>query len=272
MCLALRVLTLSPLPGLPLVMSSDLARCGGLLVPHDGEPVGDVRDRPDRWAALQLLTQAIRRGVPVLAWGSGAALAGRALGSAVEQTDGLEWAQAPRNAEVLVWRQERPQHWQVGRVNAWASPEMPAELAAAFLSTLPAQRSRQPASPLEAVGGEAALRPLLADFYARARTDELLGPVFTSHVTDWHAHLDRVTAFWVTMLGGGPAWRGNLNAAHAGLGVSSAQLERWLTLLAQAAHAHLPAEAAEVLLTRAHAMARQLGRRGKRESAGTRRC
>lgn len=267
---ALRVLTLSPLPKLPSATSRDLARCGGLLVPHDGEPVGDVRSRPDRWAALQLLTQAIRRDVPVLAWGSGAALAGRALGAAVRQTNGLEWAQAPRDAEVLVWQRERPQHWQVGRVNAWASPELPAEMAATFLSTLPAQRSRQPASPLEAVGGEAALRPLLTDFYARARTDELLGPVFTSHVTDWNAHLERVTAFWVTMLGGGPAWRGNLNAVHTGLGVSSAQLERWLTLLSQAAHAHLPPEAAEVLLGRAHAMAAQLARRGKRDSAGTR--
>lgn len=268
-CMALRVLTLSPLLKVPLASPPDLPRCGGLLVPHDGEPVGDVRDRPDRWAALQLLTQAIRRGVPVLAWGSGAALAGRALGATVQEFEGLEWAQSPRNAEVLVWHRDRPLHWRAGRVSAWAGPELPEGMAAAFLGTLPSQRSRQPGSPLEALGGEAALRPLLADFYARARTDELLGPVFTTHVTDWNAHLDRVTAFWVTMLGGEPAWRGNLNTVHRGLGVSGDQLERWLTLLTQAAHAHLPPEAADLLLARAQAMAGQLGSRRKRTAAGT---
>ncbi|GGK21427.1 hypothetical protein GCM10008955_13600 [Deinococcus malanensis] len=265
----LRVLSLSPLLKVPLATRADLVRCGGLLVPHDGERVGDVRDRPDRWAALQLLTQAIRRGVPVLAWGSGAALAGRALGAAVQEHEGLEWAHAPRGAEVLVWQQERPQHWHAGRVSAWAGPELPEDMVANFLSTLPALRSRQPASLLEELGGEAALRSLLADFYARARTDELLGPVFTTHVTDWNAHLDRATAFWVTMLGGEPAWRGNLNTVHAGLGVRTAHLDRWLGLLTLAAHAHLPPEAAGLLLARAHAMAGKLARSSKREPAGT---
>ena len=102
---------------------------------------------------------------------------------------------------------------------------------------------------------------LLTDFYARARTDALLGPVFDAHVTDWDAHLEHVTAFWVTLLGGGPAWRGNLNRVHAGLGIRGPHLARWLALFGEAARAHLPPEAAALLLTRAEAMGSRLGTR-----------
>lgn len=247
-----------------------LPGAAGLLVPHDGEPVADVRDRPDRWALLALVSGAVRRGVPVLAWGTGAALAGRVLGAAIRAGDepGLaaEWAGAPRGAEVLRWQGEVPLLWRAGSVTAWAGTGLPGDLREAFLSGLDHAQPRLPASPLEAVGGEAALRPLLADFYARAQGDDLLGPVFAAHVTDWEAHLERVTAFWVTLLGGGPAWRGNLNRVHAGLGLRGVHLERWLALFEEAARGHLSPEAAEVLLSRAGAMGARLGSGARAQS------
>ena len=43
---------------------------------------------------------------------------------------------------------------------------------------------------------EDSLRLLVADFYDRVRADPVLGPVFEGAVTDWPAHLDRLTAFW----------------------------------------------------------------------------
>lgn len=280
---ALRLQTATPLGGLPLVTPDTLPRCGGLLVPHDGEPVADVRERPDRWAALALVTQALRRDTPVLAWGSGAALVARALGARVWPADApgpdnpearpplhrMDRAELPRGAELLAGHPGRPDHWQLGRVRAWVGADVPPAALAAFLVALPQQRSRRPASPLEALGGEATLRLVLEDFYARARKDDVLGSVFTAHVSNWAVHLDQVTAFWVTMLGGGvpgrgAQWRGNLNDVHAGLGVRAHQLARWLDLFAQAAQAHLPPDAAADLIRRAGTMGARLGPRGQR--------
>lgn len=253
-----------PLPDWPTEPATPEALPGaaGLLLPHDGEPVADVQDRPDRWALLTLASEARRRGVPTLAWGTGAALAGRVLGARVRPGGPAgEWAEMPRGAVVHAWEGEVPFHWTHGALTAWAGPTLPPEREAAFLAGLEKAPPRLPATPLEAVGGEAALRPLLADFYARARADEALGPIFAAHVQDWDAHLERVTAFWITMLGGGPAWRGHLDHIHAGLGIRGAHLERWLALFGEAARAHLSPGAADLLLARAGAMGARLGNR-----------
>ncbi|WP_291424024.1 group III truncated hemoglobin [Deinococcus sp.] len=245
-----------------LATAERLKQASGLLVPHDGGPVADVQGRPERWALLGLLTGAARRGVPVLAWGSGAALAGRALGAKVH-AGAPDWSELPRGATVQRWHGEMPLHWTAGRVTAWAAPQLPDDLHKAFLASLPELTSRTPATLFEELGGEAALRPLLADFYAAARADDLLGPVFGRHVQDWESHLERVSAFWATMLGGsgtGVVWRGNLNTVHTGLEVRAAHLERWLELFAAAAHRHLCEEHAALLLRRGEVMAKRLGK------------
>ncbi|MFW8626413.1 group III truncated hemoglobin [Deinococcus sp. ME38] len=241
-----------------------LAGAAGLLLPHDGLPVADVRAHPERWETLALVTGALRRGVPVLGWGSGAALLGRALGTAVTATDGSapDRSALPRGAQAHAWAGTHPLHWTLDRAVAWAEPELPPALLAAFLAALPGWTDRRPGSPLEEVGGAAAVREVVTAFYARARADALLGPVFAEHVEDWPAHLERVTAFWVTLLGGEPgraAWRGNLNAAHAGLGVRAAHLGRWLALWDETARAVLPADAAALLSARAAVMGERLG-------------
>ncbi len=241
----------------------------GLLVPHDGGPVADVRDRPDRWALLTLVSGALRRGVPVLAWGTGAALVGRALGARVGAGEpgnadpplASEWSEPPRGAAVERWAGEVPLLWRLGTVTAWAGVTLPDEVRTEFLAGLGQTAPRSAGSPLEEVGGEAALRTLLTDFYARARVDDLLGPVFETHVEDWEAHLDRVTAFWVTLLGGGAVWRGHLNEVHAGLGLRGLHLARWLALFGDSARAHLSPGAAALLTSRAEAMGARLGAR-----------
>ncbi|GAA5514693.1 hypothetical protein Dcar01_03449 [Deinococcus carri] len=263
-------------PGVRPATLEQVPEAAGLLVPHDGEPVADVRGRPDRWAQLTLVANAVRREVPTLAWGMGAALVGRVLGAGIRQGGqgagtgqaeaGLarEWAEVPRGAQVETWWGEVPLLWRAGSVTAWAGVALPGPLRDAFLASLAGAQPRRPGSPLEAVGGEAALRAMLADFYARARADALLGPVFAAHVSDWNTHLDRVTAFWVTMLGGGATWRGNLNHVHAGLGLRGAHLTRWLELFGEAARVHLPPAAAALLVSRAGAMGARLGQRATR--------
>ncbi|BDP42184.1 hypothetical protein DAETH_21530 [Deinococcus aetherius] len=273
------LLTTAPLPGWQDVGAATpdaLSGAAGLLVPHDGEPVADVRNRPDRWGLLTLVSGALRRGVPVLAWGTGAALVGRALGARVRVDApgdtalplASEWAEPPRGAAVERWQGEVPLLWRVGGVTAWAGVTLPEEVRGEFLTGLSQAAPRSPGSPLEEVGGEEVLRAFLADFYTRARADDLLGPVFVAHVGDWEAHLGRVTAFWVTMLGGGAAWHGNLNGVHAGLGVRDLHLERWLALFGEAARAHLTPGAAALLTSRAEAMGARLGGRRNPPHAG----
>jgi len=41
---------------------------------------------------------------------------------------------------------------------------------------------------------------LVDAFYIKVRKDSLLGPIFNKHISDWPAHLERLTDFWETNL------------------------------------------------------------------------
>ena len=60
----------------------------------------------------------------------------------------------------------------------------------------PARRAAAAAAIAAETGlSEALIAETLRDFYARARADDLLGPVFAK-VGDWEAHIGTVTDFW----------------------------------------------------------------------------
>ena len=103
---------------------------------------------------------------------------------------------------------------------------------------------------------------LVAAFYASARADDLLGPVFDRAVGDWPHHLAALTAFWSAQLRGRGAYRGMPLAAHRPLqpALSPAMFARWLALWGEATTALMPPHDA-VLLQR---KARELGERMSR--------
>ena len=41
---------------------------------------------------------------------------------------------------------------------------------------------------------------LVSSFYEKVRADEFLGPFFNRVITDWDAHIERLTTFWETSL------------------------------------------------------------------------
>lgn len=41
---------------------------------------------------------------------------------------------------------------------------------------------------------------LVSEFYNKIRKDEVLAPFFNNVITDWDAHLNRLTTFWETSL------------------------------------------------------------------------
>lgn len=105
------------------------------------------------------------------------------------------------------------------------------------------------------------IRTLVHAFYGRVQADPEIGPVFAKRIADWGPHLDRMVAFWRTILRGEalytPDPRGGPPVLHRMIEeLSLAHFERWLTLFEETAAEIFQERATEVLVGRA----RQIGR------------
>jgi hemoglobin len=79
---------------------------------------------------------------------------------------------------------------------------------------------------------------LVNEFYTKIRKDELLSPIFNSHISEekWPVHLSKLTDFWETNLFGIAKFKGSPSAKHikvdANLGYTIEQTHfgKWLQL------------------------------------------
>lgn len=79
---------------------------------------------------------------------------------------------------------------------------------------------------------------LVAQFYAKVRTDAALGPIFNTVIPEekWPEHLDKLTDFWETSLFGVQKYKGNplLKHQHAdavvGNKIENEHFGKWLYL------------------------------------------
>lgn len=57
---------------------------------------------------------------------------------------------------------------------------------------------------------------LVNSFYAKIRVDELLGPIFNSHISEnaWPEHLKNLADFWETNIFGVPRFKGSPTQKH----------------------------------------------------------
>lgn len=77
---------------------------------------------------------------------------------------------------------------------------------------------------------------LVHGFYARVRQDDLLGPIFDTHVADWDEHLGKMCDFWSSLLLRTGRYSGTPMSTHTALPtLEGALFERWLTLFNQVA-------------------------------------
>lgn len=108
---------------------------------------------------------------------------------------------------------------------------------------------------------EGSLAVLLDRFYAKARADAALGPVFAAAITDgsWPEHMARIAGFWRSVLFKTGDYKGNPFGAHLRLpGLTPALFERWLALFGETCREVLEPEDAAALLHRAERIAESL--------------
>ena len=107
---------------------------------------------------------------------------------------------------------------------------------------------------------EAGLQRLVARFYGSVRADERLGPIFERAVDDWPRHLDRLAAFWSSVMLTSGRYKGSPMAAHLrhAAALTPDLFDRWLALWQSATEAEMPPAAAAALHSAAARIARSL--------------
>jgi hemoglobin len=82
---------------------------------------------------------------------------------------------------------------------------------------------------------EAALKQLVEAFYDRVRADRLIGPVFNDAIADWPDHLEKLQAFWSSVMLTSGRYKGQPLPAHIrhGARIDAAAFDRWLALWGQ---------------------------------------
>ncbi len=78
------------------------------------------------------------------------------------------------------------------------------------------------------------VKRLVDVFYEKVRQDELLAPIFNERIKDrWPDHLEKMYAFWQTVLLNEPTYAGSPFPPHANLPVNHSHFERWMELFIQ---------------------------------------
>lgn len=101
---------------------------------------------------------------------------------------------------------------------------------------------------------------LVNQFYAKIRADKEIGFYFNEMITDWDAHLEKLTDFWETNLFAVRKYKGNPHAvhnevdAHFGENITANEFGIWLNHWAQTLDEYFEGENVETLKRRARKM------------------
>lgn len=105
---------------------------------------------------------------------------------------------------------------------------------------------------------EAMIRRVVERFYAAARVDAVIGPVFRRVVPDeaWQAHLTAIADFWSSMLLASGRYGGRPMPKHLAIpDLDDAHFERWLALFDGTVEAECPPDVAALFKDRAERIA-----------------
>ena len=106
---------------------------------------------------------------------------------------------------------------------------------------------------------EAQIAALVHAFYDKVREDAALGPIFNAAIADWGPHLDKMCAFWSSVMRMSGRYHGNPMAAHIRLkSVQPEHFTRWLELFGETAREICPPQMARSFEAKAQTIARSL--------------
>jgi truncated hemoglobin YjbI len=124
-----------------------------------------------------------------------------------------------------------------------AAPELAALVPDRAENNPALEQSMDLAAPLSITEDD--LDRLVRRFYARAKEDDLIGPVFQRAVADWETHFRTIRDFWSKTLLGTSRYNGNPFSAHISLNLRPEFFDRWLDLFRATALQELPLPAAD---------------------------
>jgi hemoglobin len=108
---------------------------------------------------------------------------------------------------------------------------------------------------------ETMVRAVVDDFYRKARRDDVIGPIFNRVIedADWPHHLDKITAFWSSMLLGAGTYNGRPMPRHLAIGdLADPHFVRWLALFRETVEQLCPPDVARLFVDRAERVAQSL--------------
>jgi len=101
---------------------------------------------------------------------------------------------------------------------------------------------------------ETMVAAVVAAFYAKARRDDVIGPVFNRVVAadHWPEHIQTITDFWSSMLLGTRRYMGRPMPKHIAIPeLSDGHFQRWLTLFRMTVEEICPPDVAALFVERA---------------------
>ena len=107
---------------------------------------------------------------------------------------------------------------------------------------------------------EAGLETLVERFYTRVRSDAELGPIFNDAIEDWPHHLEKLTAFWSSVMLTSGRSKGQPVPAHMKhkRRITPELFDRWLGLWKQTTEELMKPDAALALQAKASRIAESL--------------
>ncbi|MDB5633000.1 MAG: hypothetical protein JWR49_1855 [Tardiphaga sp.] len=116
--------------------------------------------------------------------------------------------------------------------------------------------------PIEKFGHvtEGGIRQLVDAFYAKVRRDPELGPIFAAAITgDWQPHLEKMYAFWSSVMLTSGRYKGNPVAKHVAIaGMTPELFGRWLQLFDATCRELYDDAVGDVFLSKAERIAESL--------------
>lgn len=106
---------------------------------------------------------------------------------------------------------------------------------------------------------EESIKTLVDTFYNKVQKDEALGPIFNGVIQDWPPHLQRMYAFWSSVVLQTGRYKGNPVSKHADIMPFDRELfSRWLALFAETASEVFEEDQAQVFVEKSENIARSL--------------